>query len=155
MACVFKSTSELAALELSVMVPAPALCEMTPTSEIGPLEVRDKVPLPSVEVLSTRLPALVRLTLLLPLLFSEMLPVKLLPVLPKVMRPALALKLAVPAEEAWVIVVEAACVMPTAFTFKVPEPTLTLPRIRAPLFVRLTLLAPVSVSDTAPVKVLF
>lgn len=54
-----------------------------------------------------------------------------MPVLASVMTPALPVKLAVPALAACVIAVLAACVMPTPFTVKVPEPTATLPSVKA------------------------
>ncbi len=65
------------------------------------------------------------------------------------------MKLAVPAPDACTIAVPPACVMllvPVAVTTSVPVPTLEFPSNMALASRRLTLFAPVFVSDTGPVK---
>ena len=81
---------------------------MAPVSVIEPPEVIESVPLPRVELPMMRAPLLTRLTLLAPELFKETEPVKLLPLLLRLMAPALPVKLAVPALAAWVMAVLAA-----------------------------------------------
>ena len=62
-----------------------------------------------------------------------------------------AVKVAAPAPAAWVIT--PVCVIaPVEVTVSVPVPTLEAPRVVGPAFVSATLLAPLLLSDTAPVK---
>lgn len=75
-----------------------------------------------------------------------------MPVFAKVSTPALPVKLASPAPLACVIEVLAACVTPMPFTVKVPVPTLILPRTKASLLKSETLLLPLLLKETAPVK---
>ena len=152
--CDPKRTSEEAAVELSVTVPAEAACVIAPVSVMEPPEVIAKVPAPTEEAPKLKAAALVRATLFVPLLESETLPVKPLPEFAKVKTPALPMKLAAPAVAAWVIEVEAAWVIPIPLMVKVPVPTLILPKDKAPLLKRLTLFAPELLSATLPMKLL-
>ena len=154
MACDPKSTSEEAAVELSVTAPAEAAWVMAPVSVMGPPEVIERVPLPTEEVPKLRAALFVRATLFAPLLESETLPVKLLPEFARVNTPALPVKLAAPALAAWVMEVEAAWVIPIPLMDKVPVPTEILPSVKAPLLKRLTLFAPELLRATLPVKLL-
>jgi len=155
LACDPRRISEVAAVELSVTVPAEAACVIAPVSVMEPPDVIESVLLPTEEVPSDKAALLTKLTAFAPELLSETEPVKLLPVLARVSTPAPAVKLAAPAEAAWVIAVLAACVMPTPVMFKVPVPTPMLPKLRAEPFVRETLPLPLLESVTAPVKALF
>src|SRR5580704_15793668 len=105
-----------------------------------PLIVR--VPEPTPTLPKVIAPLLKRDTLLAPLLERTTWPVRLLVALAKVNTPALPVKVAVPALAACVIAVDAAWVMPIPLMVRAPVPTLTLPKVRAPLLGRDTALAP-------------
>ena len=79
-------------------------------------------------------------------------PIKSLPTLVSVITPAPALKITVPAEEAWVIA--PLCVMPTAVTVKEPLPKVDVPKSIELVFVIATLLAPELFKLTEPLKLL-
>src|SRR5476649_2328499 len=145
---------EVAVFSVMVVVPALAACVIAPVSEILPLAVSAKVPDPTPEVPKARAAPLVKATALAPELFKETDPIKLLPELARVRTPLLPVKLAAPAVAACVIAVLTACVIPIPFAVSVPEPTPTLPKIKAPLLKRETLLAPLLERVTAPVKLL-
>ena len=100
LACVPKRISEVAAVELSVTVPAEAACVMAPVSVMEPPEVIESVLLPTEEVPKARAPLFIKLTAFAPELLSKTEPVKLLPELARVSTPAPPVKLALPAPEA-------------------------------------------------------
>src|SRR6266853_437349 len=92
---------------------------------------------------------LFKLTLLAPELLRTTAPVKLL-ALPNVITPAPALMVAVPALAACVIA--PVCVIPTPVRESVPVPIDEAPMLKATALLKLTLLAPELLRETAPVK---
>ena len=113
-----------------------------------PTAVTVKEPLPKVE--APKSIALVSvIATVAPVEFNATDPVKLLPALLSVITPVPALKVAEPAEEAWVIVPD--CVIPTAVTVKVP-----LPKVEAPKSIAfkslMATVAPVEFNATEAVK---
>ena len=97
------------ALPVKLAAPAEAVCVMeVEEAWVIPIPFTVKVPVPTEILPSVRAPLLKRLTLFAPELLRETAPVKLSPVFAKVNTPALPVKLATPAEAAWVIAVLAA-----------------------------------------------
>ena len=88
--------------------------------------------------------------LFVPLLFKLTAPLRLLLAFVKAIAPAPALTVTAPALAAWVM--EPTCETPTPVKLKVPEPTLEVPILNAPVFATATLFAPLFDNDTAPVK---
>ena len=154
LACVFKRISEPARVVARVTVPALAACVIAPLSVMGPPAVMESVPLPTEEASKIKAPELTRLTLFTPLLFSETGELKLLVLLLKLRIPALLLKVAEAAPAACVIALPLAWLMPRPLIFKLPEPTVTLPRTKADPLVKSTSLAPLLVRETAPAMLL-
>ena len=96
---------------LPVKLAAPALAAWVIAvlaAWVIPIPLMFKVLLPTEMLPSDKAPLLKRLTALAPELLRATLPVKLFPVLARVSTPAPPVKLAVPAEAAWVIAVLAA-----------------------------------------------
>ncbi len=96
-------------------------------------------------------PLLERATAFAPLFVMPTIPVKLF-ALPSAIAPALPVKVTRPAAAAWVIV--PVCEIPKPFKVNVPVPTLTVPNCNNVVSVKLTLLAPLFVKLTTPVKLL-
>ena len=147
----------LFAFRVNAVVPDPPLLKSAPATEIVPrpdpvIEVAVKAP---PKVLAPRVRPLISVnsTLLAPLLSKLTAPVKsLFPAPTNVIAPAPPLNVATPAFAACVIVVPAACVIPTAVTVSVPVPTDELPKMIALASLTATLLASVLIKLTAPVK---
>src|SRR5476649_933128 len=117
---------------------------------MAPVAVTDKVD-PTVLVPRLNAPLLTSVAALLPLLFKPTLPVKLLLALFKLITPAPAFTVTAPALAAWVML--PTCDTPTPVKPKVPVPTLEVPIDKLiPLLVTATLLAPLLLSEIAPVK---
>src|SRR5450759_2397576 len=133
--------------------PAPAAWVIAPVWVIAPIAVTVSVPLPTLEVPSTVGTALVSETLFAPLLLSDTAPVKWLAWV-SVIAFAPALKDAAPAPAAWVIA-PVWMIAPVELMVSVPLPTLEVPSTVGTALVSETLFAPLLVSDTAPVRLLF
>ncbi len=118
-----------------------------------PIPSTVNVPEPTLDVPNINAPLLKRLTALAPLLFKPTAPVKLLPGSSKVITPAPALIVTAPAAAAWVI--GPISVTPKPVNPNVPVPTLEESILNARVFVTATLLAPLLLRETAPVKALF
>src|SRR5450759_4089838 len=133
--------------------PAPAACVIAPVWVIAPVEVTVSVPLPTPEAPSFVAAALVIETLFAPLLLSDTAPVMWLAWVSEIAF-APALNVAMPAAAAWVIT-PVSVIGPVELMVSVPLPTPEVPSTVAAALVRETLFAPLLVSDTAPVRLLF
>ena len=117
-----------------------------------PTAVTVNVPSPNKDAPKSIAFASVMPTLLVPELFRLTAPVKSLPALVRVITPAPALKIAAPADDAWVMA--PLCVMPTAVTVNAPSPNKDAPKSIAFASVMPTLLAPELFKLNEPVKLL-
>jgi len=129
LAAVLRSIIDEAAVEAKLTAPALAACVMAPVSlRLPPLTIV-REPLPRVEAASVKAPLLVNETALLLLLFSATAPVKLLPLLLRLMTLAPALIVTRPPPAACVRA--PLCEMPAPVKLKRPLPTEEVPILMA------------------------
>ena len=137
------------ALPVRVTAPAVGPCVIAPLWEM-PTPLRLSVPVPTVTPPRLRMELLVIDTLFTPVLLTVTAPVKLLVAFVRVTGPLPPLIVTAPALAAWLI--GPVCVRFTAVRFSVPVPSVMPPMTRPFLSVSATLLLPLLVTVTAPVK---